>query len=143
MFIGEYNHNLDEKNRVTMPVKFREELGDVFYMTKGFDNCLFVYSAQEWERFSTRLQNNQLKSRDARKLQRFFIASANECGLDKQGRILVSTPLKEYAEIQKELVIVGVANRIEVWSKENWDAYNNDDETDISALAEEMDSLDL
>lgn len=143
MFIGEYNHSFDEKSRVTMPVKFRESLGDVFYITKGFDSCLFVFSATEWEKFTAKLENNKLKNKDGRRVQRFFLASANECTLDKQGRIIISAPLKEHAEIIKDMVIVGVSNRLEIWSKDNWDAYNNDDSVDISEIADEMDDLDL
>lgn len=143
MFIGEYNHSFDEKSRVTMPVKFRETLGDVFYITKGFDSCLFVFSADEWEKFTIKLENNKLKNKDGRRVQRFFLASANECTLDKQGRIIISTPLKDHAEIVKDMVIVGVSNRLEIWSKDNWEAYNNDDSVDISEIADEMDDLDL
>lgn len=143
MFIGEYKHTIDEKNRVIMPVKFREDLGEVFYITKGFDECLFVFAEKEWENFRHKLDSNALKKKDYRKLQRIFIASANECTLDKQGRVLISTPLREYAGIEKEMVIIGVSNRVELWSKEKWDAYNNDEDFDLSELAEQLDDLEL
>lgn len=143
MFIGEYNHAMDGKGRVTMPVKFREELGEIFYVTKGFDECLFVYTEDEWEKFRFKLESNKLTKKDARRIQRFFIASANECNLDKQGRVLVSSPLREYASIKKDVVIIGVSNRVEIWSKEKWTTYNLDDEFDISELAEDMEELDL
>jgi MraZ protein len=143
MFIGEYNHTMDGKGRVTMPVKFREELGEIFYVTKGFDECLFVYTEDEWEKFRFKLESNKLTKKDARRIQRFFIASANECNLDKQGRVLVSSPLREYASIKKDVVIIGVSNRVEIWSKEKWTTYNLDDEFDISELAEDMEELDL
>lgn len=134
---------MDEKGRVTMPVKFREELGETFYITKGFDECLFVYTEKEWEKFRLKLESNKLTKKDARRIQRFFVASANECNLDKQGRVLVSSPLRDYAEIGKDVVIIGVSNRVEVWSKEKWNEYNIDDEFDISELAEDMEELDL
>lgn len=134
---------MDEKGRVTMPVKFREELGETFYITKGFDECLFVYTEKEWEKFRLKLESNKLTKKDARRIQRFFVASANECNLDKQGRVLVGSPLREYAAIGKDVVIIGVSNRVEVWSKEKWDEYNIDDEFDISELAEDMEELDL
>lgn len=143
MFIGEYNHAMDEKCRVTMPVKFREGLGEIFYITKGFDECLFVFAKEEWENFRHKLDSNALKKKDYRKLQRFFIASANECNLDKQGRVLISTPLREYAGIEKELVVIGVSNRIEIWSKEKWEAYNSDEDFDLNEMAEQLDDLDL
>ncbi|MBC7960369.1 MAG: division/cell wall cluster transcriptional repressor MraZ [Vallitaleaceae bacterium] len=142
MFNGEYNHAMDEKGRVTMPGKFREGLGETFFITKGFDECLFVFAAQEWESFSHKLESNSLSKEHFRKLQRFFIASANDCVLDKQGRVLLSTPLREYAKIEKDMVIVGVSNRVEMWSKEKWDAYNNDG-SDITAIAEQLDDLNL
>lgn len=143
MFIGEYNHAMDEKCRVTMPVKFREELGETFYITKGFDECLFVFASEEWENFRHKLDSNALKKKDYRKLQRFFIASANECNLDKQGRVLISTPLRDYAGIEKDLVVIGVSNRLEIWSKEKWDAYNSDEDFDLNEMAEQLDDLDL
>lgn len=143
MFIGEYKHTMDEKNRVIMPVKFREDLGEVFYITKGFDECLFVFDSKEWENFRLKLAGNALKKKDYRKLQRIFIASANECTLDKQGRVLISPPLREYAGIEKEMIIIGVSNRVELWSKEKWDDYNNDDDFDLSELAEQLDDLEL
>ncbi len=143
MFIGEYNHSMDDKGRVTMPVKFREGLGETFYITKGFDQCLFVFAADEWESFRHKLEGNALQKKDYRKLQRIFIASAIDCQLDKQGRVLLSTPLREYSGIDKDMVIIGVSNRIELWSREKWDAYNNDDDFDLTELAEQLDDLDL
>lgn len=143
MFIGEYKHSIDEKGRLIVPVKFREKLGDNFYITKGFDQCLFVYPEEEWNKFIEKLDNNPMKKKDARRIQRFFIASANECNLDKQGRILIGSHLRQYSEIEKEVILIGVSNRIEVWSKEKWDEYNADEDFDISELAEEMEDLDI
>ena len=143
MFIGEYNHTMDEKGRVIVPVKFRDGLGQTFYITKGFDSCLFVFDEQEWESFRHKLDGNALKKKDYRKLQRIFIASANDCSLDKQGRVLLPLHLREYANIDKDLVFLGVSNRIEIWSKENWEAYNDDEDFDLTDLAEQLEDLDL
>lgn len=143
MFIGEYKHSIDDKGRLIVPVKFRALLGDTFYITKGFDNCLMVYTEEEWNKFIEKLNNNPMKKKDARRIQRFFIASANECTLDKQGRILVSSHLREYSMLEKEVILIGVSNRIEIWAKENWEEYNEEDDIDISELAEDMEDLDI
>ncbi len=143
MFLGEYRHSIDDKGRLIIPSKLREQLGDSFFITKGFDQCLFIYTQEEWYKFIEKLDTNPMKKKDARRIQRFFVAAANECTLDKQGRILIASHLREYSELDKEVVLIGVSNRIEIWSKENWDAYNNDDDFDISALAEEMEDLNI
>ena len=142
MFIGEYNHNLDEKGRVIMPMKFREELGYTFYITRGLDGCLFVFAENQWKEFSQNLLSSNAKDKNARKVQRFFLSPSIECNLDKQGRVLISATLREYANLDKNIVIVGVSNRLEIWSKEKWDEYNNDD-TDIEDLMQDMDGLNL
>ncbi len=143
MFIGEYNHSLDTKGRVTVPVKFREELGDVFYITKGLDNCLSVYSAEEWEKFQINLNSNRQAKKDFRRIQRFFMSSAYECTLDKQGRILISQTLRDYAGIDKEVAVIGVTNRVEIWDRERWCGYINDEELDISDLTESIEDLNI
>ncbi|QUI23199.1 division/cell wall cluster transcriptional repressor MraZ [Vallitalea pronyensis] len=143
MFIGEYKHSIDDKGRLIVPAKFRSLLGEAFYITKGFDQCIFVYTEDEWNKFIEKLNNNPMKKKDARRIQRFFIASATECMLDKQGRILIPSHLRDYSEIEKEVILIGVSNRVEIWSKENWEAYNEDDDLDISDLAEDMEDLDI
>lgn len=143
MFIGEYRHSIDDKGRLIVPAKFRSLLGESFYITKGFDQCIFVYTEDEWNKFIEKLNNNPMKKKDARRIQRFFIASATECSLDKQGRILIPSHLRDYSELLKEAILIGVSNRVEIWSKENWDAYNEDDDLDISDLAEDMEDLDI
>jgi MraZ protein len=117
MFIGEYNHSLDSKNRLIMPAKFREKLGEAFVMTKGLDNCLFVYSIDEWKVVEEKLKALPMTNKDARAFVRFFFAGASECEIDKQGRTLIPVNLKEYANIDKEVVIIGVSTRIEIWSR--------------------------
>ena len=143
MFIGEYRFSMDAKGRVSIPTKFREELGEVFYITNGFDTCLFVYSAGEWERFMQKLDAARLSSKDSRKIQRFFLAASTECSIDKQGRVLLSAPQREYAGIEKDVVIIGVSNRLEIWAEDAWRSYVENEETDISGLADRMEDLEL
>lgn len=143
MFIGEYRFSMDAKGRVSIPTKFRDELGETFYITKGFDNCLYVYSAEQWEELSSKLANTNLGSANSRKIQRFFLASSIECTIDKQGRALVTAPLREYAAIEKDVVIIGVSNRIEIWAEDAWRNYLENEENDISSLADSMENLYL
>lgn len=143
MFIGEYQHTLDPKNRVIMPSKFREKLGDSFVMTKGLDNCLFIYSSEEWSRVEEKLKSLPMTNKDARAFVRFFFAGACECELDKQGRVLMPGHLKEYAKIDKDLVIIGVSTRIEIWSKEEWDKFNSNANISYEDVAEKMSQLGI
>lgn len=143
MFIGEYRFSMDTKGRVSIPTKFREKLGEVFYITKGFDNCLFVYTSEEWDKFMKKLDAARLGSSDSRKIQRFFLSASTECTTDKQGRVLISAPQREYAGIEKEVVIIGVSNRLEIWAEEKWKKYVEEEESDISSLADSMTDLDL
>ena len=132
MFMGEYNHSIDGKGRIIIPSKFRETLGDEFVVTQGLDGCLFVYPNDEWMNFV-----NQLKSlpgtKEARQLQRYFMAGAASCEVDKQGRILIPTKLREQAALEKDIVFVGVLNKIEIWSKERWESNNDYDNMDQAA----------
>ncbi|NFK05402.1 division/cell wall cluster transcriptional repressor MraZ, partial [Clostridium botulinum] len=125
MFIGEYNHGLDTKNRIIIPAKFREELGKNFVLTKGLDGCLYVYPKSQWEVLQKKLETLPLTNKNARAFVRFFFSGAHELELDKQGRTLIPQNLLEYGQIQKEIVSIGVSNRIEIWSKEKWEEYNN------------------
>ena len=143
MFIGEYQHTLDPKNRVIMPSKFREKLGDSFVMTKGLDNCLFIYSSEEWSIVEDKLKSLPMTNKDARAFVRFFFAGACECELDKQGRILMPNNLKDYAKIDKELVIIGVSTRIEIWSREEWNKFNSDANISYEDVAEKMSQLGI
>ncbi|MDO4765539.1 MAG: division/cell wall cluster transcriptional repressor MraZ [Eubacteriales bacterium] len=138
MFIGEYRFSMDSKGRISIPTKFREELGEVFYITKGFDSCLFVYSAEEWEAFMEKLNQAKLSSKNSRKIQRFFLAASTECSTDKQGRVLLSGPQREYAGIEKEVVVIGVSNRIEIWAEDTWKEYVENEESDISDIADSL-----
>jgi MraZ protein len=143
MFIGEYNHSLDPKNRLIIPAKFREQLGEAFVMTKGLDNCLFVYSINEWRVVEEKLKTLPMTNKDARAFVRFFFAGASECEIDKQGRTLVPSNLKEYAIIDKDVVIIGVSTRIEIWSLEEWNKFNNDADISYEDVAEKMSQLGI
>ena len=143
MLLGEYNHNLDVKGRVSIPAKFREDLGEAFIVTKGLDNCLFVYSKKEWETFENKLKQLPLTNQDARSFIRFFFAGATECEVDKQGRINIPQNLRDYASIKKDVVIVGVATRAEIWDSEAWENYTNSDSLDVSKIASQMSELGI
>lgn len=140
MFMGEYNHGIDAKGRIIVPAKFRESLGEEFVVTMGLDGCLFVYPEEEWSRFVTDLKSLP-GSKEARQLQRYFMAGAALCEVDKQGRILIPQKLREHAGLRKDIVFVGVMNKIEVWSKERWEKNNTFDDMDMAA--EKMSELGL
>jgi len=141
MFMGEYNHTIDAKGRLIVPSKFRELLGNDFVVTKGLDGCLFVYDKTEWTVFESKLKALPLTNKDARQFVRFFLAGAANVEVDKQGRILVPAVLRDFAAMTKEVVLVGVASRIEIWSKERWAATSTYD--DMEEIAEHMAELGL
>lgn len=143
MFTGEYQHGVDDKGRMIVPAKFREVLGEMFMMTKGLDNCLFVYPQAEWNTLESKLKNLPFTNKDARAFARFFFSGAVECEIDKQGRILINGNLREYAGIIKDVVIIGVGTRIEIWSKETWEGYSTETEKSYEELAEKIMELDL
>ena len=138
MFIGEYHHNIDEKSRLIMPSKFRYDLGETFVITRGMDSCLFVYTKENWNNITSKLSELSFTKKDVRAFQRFFLSAATICEFDKQGRINISSPLAEYASLQKECVIIGVNDRIEIWSKENFDKYLNDSIDNVIDIAEHL-----
>lgn len=143
MFIGEFQHSIDNKGRLIIPSKFRDDLGERFVLTKGLDNCLFVYPILEWRNFEEKLKTLPLTSKDARAFVRFFFSGATECELDKQGRILLPSNLREHSKIEKDAVIIGVSTRVEIWSKEEWDKYNSDTSMGYDAIAEKMAQLGI
>ena len=138
MFIGEYHHNIDEKSRLIMPSKFRYDLGETFVITRGMDSCLFVYTKETWNNITNKLSELSFTKKDVRAFQRFFLSADTICEFDKQGRINISSPLAEYASLQKECVIIGVNDRIEIWSKENFDKYLNDSIDNVIDIAEHL-----
>ena len=141
MFMGEYNHTIDTKGRLIVPSKFREAFGDTFVVTKGLDGCLFVYDNQEWNAFEEKLKSLPITNKEARQFARFFLAGAAEVEVDKQGRILVPNILREFAQISKDVVLIGVASRIEIWSKERFEGMASFE--DMDEIAEHMAQLGL
>lgn len=137
MFIGEYHHTMDEKGRLTIPSKFREELKETFIITRGLDHCLFIYPKEEWNRVVSKYKELP-NVKDARNFMRFFLAGASEVELDKQGRINIATPLVQYAGLEKDCIIIGVSDRLEVWSKERWEEFLSANEDSFSDLADNL-----
>ena len=137
MFIGEYHHNLDDKGRLTIPSKLRYELKEDFILTRGLDKCLFIYPKDEWENVIEKYKELP-NTRDARNYKRFLLSGATTCDVDKQGRINIPTPLSTYANLSKECVIIGVGERLEVWDKESWDNFVDDNEDNFSDLADKL-----
>lgn len=143
MLLGEYRHNVDTKGRVSLPSKFRTDLGQYYVITKGLDDCLFVYSKKEWETFENKLKQLPLTSEDARTFTRFFFGGASECEVDKQGIINIPQVLREYANIKKDVVIVGVSTRVEIWDSEKWDNYTSSDSLDVTKIVSQMSNLGI
>lgn len=136
MFIGEYNHSIDAKGRVIVPSKFRDELDEKCFVTKGLDGCLFVFPKREWEAFEEKLKALPIANKDARKISRFFLTGAAEIEIDKQGRALIPGPLREFANLSKDVCLVGVSSRFEIWDKKQWDETNTFENVD--EIAEHM-----
>ena len=143
MLIGEYEHSLDAKGRVIMPAKLREDMGEKFILTKGLDGCLFGFSQKEWANFEEKLKTLPLTNKNARDFVRFFLSGATECEMDKQGRFLVAGNLREYAEMDKEIVVIGVGNRIEIWNKQKWAVRNSSENISADEIAKKMDFLGI
>ena len=141
MFMGEYSHTIDTKGRLIIPSRFREELGETFVVTKGLDGCLFVFSDEEWKAFEIKLKSLPLTNKNARQFARFFVAGATPCELDKQWRILLPATLREFAGLEKDVVLTGMLNRIEIWSKEKWNENNSLDDVAMDEIAEQMTDL--
>ena len=138
MFIGEFEHNIDDKGRLIMPAKFREELGKEFVVTKGLDGCLFVYTLDEWSNIEEAMHSKPMITREARKFMRFFFSGATNCEVDKQGRILLPQNLRDHAGLTKEVVLAGVSSRIEIWSKDKWNDCNVYTDDEMDSIAENM-----
>lgn len=143
MFMGEFQHNVDTKGRIIVPSKFREELGENFVLTRGLDKCLFAYPMDEWKVLEEKLKQLPLTKKDARAFTRFFFSGAVECEVDKQGRINIPQPLRRYADLEKECVVIGVSNRVEFWSDTNWEDYFNASEESFADIAENLMDFDI
>ena len=142
MLGGEYRHTLDPKGRVSIPAKFRNELGNVFVVSKGIgEKCLFIFTLEEWQKIENKIRSLPLSDKNARQFTRYFVGGASECELDKQGRILLPAVLREFAGLEKEVVSVGVLKRIEIWDKNRWQDTNTYD--DMDEVAEHMAELGL
>ncbi len=141
MLIGEYEHSVDIKGRLIMPAKLREEIGYKFIVTKGLDGCLFVFPLKEWEIFQEKLRALPVSDKNARNFTRFFFAGAIECEIDKQGRFLVSSNLREFAGLDKDVVIIGMNSRLEIWSKEKWQQC--DENISADEIADHMTDLGI
>jgi MraZ protein len=143
MFMGEYQHSIDSKGRMIIPAKFRDGLGEQFVLTRGLDQCLFGYPMAEWKVIEEKLKALPLTKKDARAFTRFFFSGAVECELDKQGRINIPSSLLSYAKLEKECTVIGVSNRIELWSKNVWEQYVEDQEDSFAEIAENMIGFDI
>lgn len=136
MLMGEFHHSIDDKGRLILPAKFREDLGDDFVVTKGLENCLFVFPIKEWEKITKRLSTLPFTKKDARVFTRFILSGATKAEFDKQGRINITSPLISYADLKKECVIIGVGDRLEIWSEERWTDFYDSTKEDMSDIAE-------
>jgi MraZ protein len=141
--MGEYQHSIDDKGRLTIPAKFREGLGTSFVITRGLDKCLFIYPMQEWKVIEEKLKNLPFTKADARAFTRFFFSGATECEWDKQGRVNIPANLREHAQLVKDCVVIGVSNRVEVWSKELWEQYFAEAAHSFGEIAEKLVDFDL
>ncbi len=141
MLIGEYEHSLDVKGRIIMPSKLRQDMGEKFIVTKGLDGCLFAFSQGEWLNFESKLKSLPLSDKNARNFVRFFLSGATECELDKQGRFLLPSNLRVAANLEKEVIIIGVGTRLEIWDKQTWNKC--DEDISVDDIAENMTMLGI
>lgn len=141
MFLGEYQHSIDDKGRIIMPARFREQLGERFIITRGLDGCLFVYPMQEWQKLAGEVQNLPLARKDARTFSRMLFSGAAECECDKQGRVSIPSSLREYAGIERDVVTIGVSSRIEIWALDLWQEINQSASEKFEELAEKLEGI--
>ena len=141
MFLGEYLHTLDAKKRISLPVKFRKEVGKKIVVTRGLDNCLFVYSLKDWQKISEKLNNLSIAQSDQRGFNRFLLSGATEVGVDSVGRILIPDYLKSFAGLKSRVIVAGVSDRIEIWNEKTWNEYKNRIEKQADQMAEKLGDL--
>ena len=141
MFLGEYLHTLDAKKRISLPVKFRKEVGKKIVLTRGLDNCLFVYSLKDWRIISDKLSNLSIAQSDQRGFNRFLLSGASETGVDSVGRILIPDYLKDFAGLKSRVVVTGVNDRIEIWNEKSWNEYKRRIEKQADQMAEKLGDL--
>lgn len=142
MLMGEFHHSIDDKGRLTIPSKVRYDLGESFVVTRGLDNCLFVYPINEWNEI-IRKYKELPNTKDARNFMRFFLSGATSCEFDKQGRINITTPLIKFAGLEKDCIIIGVNDRLEIWSKDRWENFIDENESNLSEIADNLFSSNL
>ncbi len=143
MFLGEYNYTMDERKRVAVPAKFRQSLGKKAVITRGLDNCLFLYPVREWEKLAKNIAKMPIAGSDARGFARVMLAGAMEVSLDNLGRILIPDYLKQYAGLKKKVIIAGLYNRIEIWDEEKWKFYKQRVENEVGNIAERLKELGI
>lgn len=143
MFMGEFHHNLDSKGRLIIPARLRTQIGDKMVFTRGMEGCIFGYTLDEWQKIEAKLAKLPLTKRNARSFTRLFYSGAMEGEFDKQGRVNLTTTLKEHASLVKECVIVGVSDRIEIWAKERWEEFSEDANGNYDDIAEDLDDIEL
>ncbi len=138
MLLGEYNHTLDDKNRLTMPVKFKSELGNKIIVTRGLDGPLFVYSQKEWENIMEKFAKLSMVDDTSRRFSRFFLSNAVETQLDKAGRVVINESQKDFADLDKDVTLIGVQSRVELWDTKTWKSYSKKMEKDGNAMASKL-----
>ncbi len=138
MLIGEYTHTLDDKNRMSLPVKFRKEMGKSVVVAPGLDNCLAIYTTKEWEKISEKLSDSSMLASDNRSFSRFMFGQANVTPVDNNGRILIPENLKSRSGLSNKVIVIGVQNRVEIWNEEVWNNYKKDVETKADSLADKL-----
>ena len=143
MFMGEFHHSIDEKGRLIITSKFRTELGESFVITRGLENCLFVYSLVEWNKITDKLRKLPFTKQNARNFNRFLLSGATITELDKQGRVNIPSTLADFASLDKDCVIIGVNDRLEIWSKSKWENFFSENEDKLSDIAEDLFTGDI
>ena len=143
VFIGEYSHNLDEKGRLAVPKKFRTDLSKGAVVTRGLDNCLFLYTKNEWQKLAEKLANLPFSQANTRAFARLMLAGAMDVSIDKQGRIILPEYLRSFAGLNKNTIVAGLYNRLEIWDQKNWESYKAKTEKDSNKIAEEMFNLGI
>jgi len=143
MFIGEYYYNLDTKGRMAIPSKIRNQVGETLIITRGLDSCLFLYEKKDWEQLAEKIKNLPLSQANSRAFARLMLAGAMEVAIDGQGRILIPDYLRNYADLKKKIVLVGVYDRLEIWDEDNWNTYKNKTERESSEIAEKLSQLGI
>ncbi len=143
MLLGEHTHTLDTKKRLSLPSKFRKELGKTVVITRGLDACLFVYSVKEWKQFSEKLTELSMGQSNTRAFNRFLLGSAVETNIDSAGRILIPDYLKDFAGLEQKVIVAGLSNRVELWNEDKWHAYQSGLEDQADSLAQTLGEIGM